>query len=94
MGRNLRHIMVKPRRFNLTWFIYIIVTAHIILLLVMFFFPWPPARAVWPNYEVVLLPPWSGTASSLSSVTNITFYLNPALPLTCLLDSFPSPSVA
>ena len=61
-------------------------------LLLLFF--WSPAHAVWPNYEVVLFQPWSGTDPSLGSVANITSYINVAPPLNSLLNLFPSPSVS
>ena len=57
-------------------------------------FSWPPACAVWPNYEVLLLQPISGTTKSLGLVPNITSYLKSAPPFNCLMDIFSSPSVS
>ena len=62
--------------------------------MLLLLFSWPPACTVWPNYEVVLLQPWSGTAPSLGSVSNITSYINPAPLSNCLMGPFPSPSVS
>ena len=36
-------------------------------------FVWPPAHAVCPNYEVVMLQPRSGTVPSLGSVASFTY---------------------
>ena len=46
---------------------------HFYLLLL---FSWPPGRVVWPDYEVVMFQPRSGTATSLGSVANVTSYLS------------------
>ena len=59
----------------------------------MLLFSWPPAREVWPNYEVGMFQPWSGTDPSLGSVANVTSYLYPSHCFNCFLDLYPSPSV-
>ena len=63
------------------------------LWVVVMLFCWPTARAVWPNYEVVLFQPWSGTDPSPGSVANFTSYLNPDPPFNYLLGILPSPYV-
>ena len=46
-------------------------------------FTWPPALAVWSNYEVVMFQPWSGTAPILGSVAIVA----PSLLLTSYLKT-------
>ena len=55
-----------------------------ITLLLLLLFVWPPARAVWPNYEVVMFQPWSGTVPGLGSVASVTSELTP--PHICQLQ--------
>ena len=62
--------------------------------LLRFFSPWPPSRVVWPNYELVLFQPQSGTAPSLGFTANITSNLNPASLFNFLLGHYPSLSMS
>ena len=39
---------------------------------VLLLFYCPPARSEWPNYDVMMLQPWSGTATILGSIDSVT----------------------
>ena len=63
-------------------------------ILLLLLFSWPPARAVWQNYEVMILQTWSVTAPSLGSVANVTSYIIPVPTFKCFLDPSSSLSVS
>ena len=56
--------------------------------LLFFLFSWPPACAVWPNYELVMFQPWSGISPSLGSVATVTSYLSLSHCFNCNYVSF------
>ena len=64
--------------------------------MLLFLFSRPPVHVVRPNYEVVVFQPRSGSAPNVCSVSNGTYKLDPAPPLSTVLWIFrsPSPSVS
>ena len=53
----------------------------------------PPVRALYPNHEMVVLQPQTGTAMELESISNLTFYTSRLTPpvSTTFLDLFLPP---